>query len=308
MAKKHKHHDDGGGHHGGHGWMTSFADLLTLLLCFFVLLLTMRAMDNQKFEQVMDGFGGAFGVTGKTMETGVSRAVIVPLGPPVPDTVTNDIDDVLTEHIDAAFSHRVPPAAATPPEPPAYKSLFETEISATELVTRIDAGVLFEEGTDRLLPHSREAIGNVATSLRAEPGDLEVTCYVPPGPALEPDEAWDLAARRAAVVAEVAVSEGPFDKRRLAAMGYGKAVPDAKRIDATHPALVLTLTFRRADPFDELPTRPPNAPPPRDPAGFDPLARPASAESAHPEPDDDDHEAPEAGHASRGGGALGAPH
>lgn len=43
-------------------WLATFADLMSLLMCFFVLLLSMASMDVQKFKHVADSLKMAFGV------------------------------------------------------------------------------------------------------------------------------------------------------------------------------------------------------------------------------------------------------
>lgn len=52
----------GGGSAGAPKWMVTFADLSTLLLCFFVLLLSFSEMDVAKFKQLAGSMREAFGV------------------------------------------------------------------------------------------------------------------------------------------------------------------------------------------------------------------------------------------------------
>jgi chemotaxis protein MotB len=47
---------------GGAGWMATFADLMSLLMCFFVLLLSFSEMDVQKYKQIAGSMKEAFGV------------------------------------------------------------------------------------------------------------------------------------------------------------------------------------------------------------------------------------------------------
>ena len=44
------------------GWMNTFADLMNLLLCFFVLLFAMSEVDAQKFEAVAASFSESFSI------------------------------------------------------------------------------------------------------------------------------------------------------------------------------------------------------------------------------------------------------
>ncbi len=47
---------------GSPAWMATFADLMALLMCFFVLLLSFSEMDAQKYKQVAGSMQDAFGV------------------------------------------------------------------------------------------------------------------------------------------------------------------------------------------------------------------------------------------------------
>ena len=47
---------------GAPAWQSTFADLMNLLLCFFVLLFSMSNMDAQKFEQLAASFSNTFSV------------------------------------------------------------------------------------------------------------------------------------------------------------------------------------------------------------------------------------------------------
>ena len=52
----------GGGDGGSPAWMATFGDLMSLLLCFFVLLLSFATMDIIKFTQMVGSLQSAFGV------------------------------------------------------------------------------------------------------------------------------------------------------------------------------------------------------------------------------------------------------
>jgi chemotaxis protein MotB len=47
---------------GAPAWMCTFADLMSLLMCFFVLLLSFSELDRQKFKQVAGSMEKAFGI------------------------------------------------------------------------------------------------------------------------------------------------------------------------------------------------------------------------------------------------------
>lgn len=54
MARRKKDSGDGGG--GGNEWISSYADVVTLLLTFFVLLYSFSSVDATKFQQIASAF------------------------------------------------------------------------------------------------------------------------------------------------------------------------------------------------------------------------------------------------------------
>ncbi len=60
MARKNKKSGGGGG--GGDGWIVTFSDLMTLLLTFFVLLLSMSTIDTAVLKQISSRFSSPFSI------------------------------------------------------------------------------------------------------------------------------------------------------------------------------------------------------------------------------------------------------
>ena len=60
MAKKKKKEESA--HAGAPAWMTTYGDMMTLLLCFFVLLVSMSTMEIEKFKQATASLKGALSV------------------------------------------------------------------------------------------------------------------------------------------------------------------------------------------------------------------------------------------------------
>ena len=56
-------HEEGGGG-GGERWLLSYADFITLLLAFFIILYSMAEADKEKFKQLGAAFAQTFGVLG----------------------------------------------------------------------------------------------------------------------------------------------------------------------------------------------------------------------------------------------------
>src|ERR1700759_1594278 len=67
MAKKKR----GDAHGGGHGWFVTFADLMGLMMSFFVMLVAYSTMDNDKLKIVAGSMRDACGVQTDSRYSGV---------------------------------------------------------------------------------------------------------------------------------------------------------------------------------------------------------------------------------------------
>src|SRR5260370_30402987 len=77
MAKKKR----GDAHTGGHGWYVSFADLMGLMMSFFVMLVAFSNQDQQKLKIVAGSMREAFGVQTETRNTGIIESDGLPTRP-----------------------------------------------------------------------------------------------------------------------------------------------------------------------------------------------------------------------------------
>ena len=57
--------------HGGHGWFVTFADLMALLLAFFVMLVAFSSQDKDKLKIVAGSMREAFGVQTEARFSGI---------------------------------------------------------------------------------------------------------------------------------------------------------------------------------------------------------------------------------------------
>ncbi|MFT5432681.1 MAG: chemotaxis protein MotB [Myxococcota bacterium] len=223
-------------------WMMTFSDLLTLLLAFFVLLLTMSAMDQRKFEDAFGMFAGAFGSLAKQSEAGTAPDFIVPITAPVPEILVSDIEDVLERSLREQQAKGIE-APDMPSEPAAYQHLFEVEAVDDGIEVRIAAEMLFVDDTDKLKPSSSQMLREVASDVVRTGIPARVKAYVPPR-GFAQDAAWALALDRASrVVGEVLQTPG-VRPRLLSLMGYGRVAPRTLRIDKTRSLVVITFFNR----------------------------------------------------------------
>ena len=77
MAKKKR----GDAHGGGHGWFVTFADLMGLMMSFFVMLVAFSTMDNNKLKIVAGSMRDAFGVQTEKRYSGIIESDGLPTRP-----------------------------------------------------------------------------------------------------------------------------------------------------------------------------------------------------------------------------------
>lgn len=70
-----------GGHGGGHGWFVTFADLMGLLVAFFVMLCAFSTQDQQKLQAVAGSMRDAFGVQHNIRYSGIIEVPGLPTRP-----------------------------------------------------------------------------------------------------------------------------------------------------------------------------------------------------------------------------------
>ena len=82
MAKKKR----GDAHGGGHGWFVTFADLMGLMMSFFVMLVAFSTMDNNKLKIVAGSMRDAFGVQTEMRYSGIIESDGLPTRPKLKNT------------------------------------------------------------------------------------------------------------------------------------------------------------------------------------------------------------------------------
>ena len=68
-------------HGGGHGWFVTFADLMGLLVSFFVMLVAFSIQDQQKLQIVAGSMRDAFGVQNNVRYSGIIEVDGLPTRP-----------------------------------------------------------------------------------------------------------------------------------------------------------------------------------------------------------------------------------
>ncbi|MEF2229532.1 MAG: flagellar motor protein MotB [Pseudodesulfovibrio sp.] len=212
------------GEEGLPAWMATFADMVTLLLCFFVLLLSFAEQSEEKYRDALGSIKGAFGVK-------EIRAISE-------DMALFNTTSEATKEMASQISHDERLLLGVIMR---IKSLMEesddTEIMEGAGVTADRDGVvfsasssaMFEPNTAVLKPRAHEILDTVITVLKDYKLSLVVRGHTDNRPTATrkfPSN-WELSAARAAVALDYILQKGDIEISRAKAVGYADTRPAA---------------------------------------------------------------------------------
>lgn len=211
--KKEKKREGGG---GAPAWMVTYSDLVTLLLTFFVLLLSMANMDPVKFLEVSSSLRDAFGIHAKPIVVD-PRVQIIPTQPhtkfiPVQQEMTTKVYRKLKTQIDTQnLSQDI--------------DVFKTDDNT--IVLRIKESVLFEPGQTKVSPKSYPLLRHLADIIRPLPMRLRIEGHTDSTQSTLELNKWDTSVARSVSVMRFLKKGNHLPLDRLAAAGYGDSKPVA---------------------------------------------------------------------------------
>jgi len=234
----------------------TFADLMTLLMCFFVLLLSFSEMDVAKFKQLAGSLQNAFGVQtdidARSMPKGTSM-IAQEFSPAVPQpTMLNEIrqfttssnlntldagpryDDVLREQRLRELERLEREAAERARQLRAglraeiEAGTVEVRLESANVVVRILEQNSFASGRAELDPAFRPTLEKIGTLLASMEGAIAVSGHTDNVPISNSQfrSNWDLSAARGASVAHELLAAG-IAPERLAVSGHADTQPRA---------------------------------------------------------------------------------
>ena len=251
------------------GWMVTYSDLMSLLLCFFVLILSMAEVDIIRYKQLADSMAEAFGVQRdlelESIPKGTS-VVSTEFRPGIPDeTIIDAVEQVTKDQTRNSLRIGNPDAPDTDEkdirdEVITYDEMMqliqETELDAEMLRrllrTEIDQGQIDVETTARtILIRIREkgsfdsgsallntsfvgVIDKIAGALTQIEGKIAVeghTDNVPINTFAYPSN-WDLSAARSVAVVRRMLDIAPLVPDRVTASGFADTRPQANNVSA----------------------------------------------------------------------------
>lgn len=219
MARK--PYDDGPQEHHER-WLISYADFITLLFAFFVVMYAISIVNEGKYAVLSDALGDAFGGREVAPQAYTSVEPVLPLS-----------HIVNRKRIEAARRERermeVLARDLSATLMPLVKSgQVRVTQNARGIAIELNASVLFDQGEAVLQQEAREVLGEVAGLLKDAPQRIEVEGHTDNLPITNARFAsnWELSAVRAASVVRLFIEQGVQDVR-LSAIGHGATRPVA---------------------------------------------------------------------------------
>ena len=237
-------------HENHERWLVSYADFITLLFAFFVVMYAISSVNEGKYRVLSDTMVEAFSEK-------LQEAEEVPV-PPLSDQqqsgeflVRSDSED-LSETTTPDQASQQADAASVSDTPPADdrlwvvasnldsslqsfvdQELVDINLQGDQIEIQLNSKMLFGSGSTRLSNDARKAFRDIAIILKPLNNTIYVeghTDNVPIQTVAFPSN-WELSAARAASVVEYMNRQG-VDPKRLAAIGYGEFRPIAENSSA----------------------------------------------------------------------------
>jgi len=239
-----------GGAHGGHGWFVTFADLMALLMSFFVMIAAYSTQDQKKMQAVAGSMRDAFGVNKESRFAGIIEKDGLPAAnfvkhkrdiPPEQATDHTNPPDVEGLAEDGAPDTGLPEAfgLAAASLRQALQDMPEiAEASKNVMVTPTvkgldiaivdqDGASMFPDGSSRPNDRTRRLLERLAPTLRKMPNRIAIAGFTaserPGARAAVPP--WELSANRAISVREILAGSGVPDDRFASVTGKADTEP-----------------------------------------------------------------------------------
>jgi chemotaxis protein MotB len=268
MAKKKR----GDAHGGGHGWFVTFADLMGLMMSFFVMLVAFSTQDQQKLKIVAGSMRDAFGVQTQSRFSGIVETDGIPtranlkntdhINPedssntPSPEVQERERINGAKLKIDREFalaSASLRQALQDMPELTEISKhiIFEETKQGLNLeIIDQDGRSMFADGSKVPYDRTRRLIEKLAVPLKQTPLRVQITGHTAAGflPTRSDYGAFDLSSDRANAIRQILEHEGLPPAHIYAVSGKADTqplFPDDPSLSANRR---VTITLMREDP------------------------------------------------------------
>ena len=202
---------------GAPAWVVTFGDLMSLLLCFFVLMLSFSDMDRKKYKIVSGSLKNAFGIQRKvpTFESPKGQKMIARefeqtiILTRIEDEIINQIKTELKSNIKSA------------------EDLVDVKVSENQISIRLMGETTFDTGKAEIKPQFKQFLINIGSILNKSPGEVIIAGHTDNVPLYGGRfrSNLGLSIARAGSVAEFLLQNTDIEPDRVSTMGLGEYRP-----------------------------------------------------------------------------------
>ncbi len=216
---------------GSPAWMNTYADMVTLLLCFFVLLFALSTIDVEKFKLIMSSFQGAVGVleSGKTIED--TEFINEALNQDHTTSQLEEFEDFkkLQEDVESYLEEN------------GMENEVLLSLETKGLLLRFSDNVLFDSGYADIRPTAKKTLSFLANLLKKDDfkdKNIRVEGHTDSDPinSRQFPTNWELSVARSSNVVRFLAEQMLIDPMRLSASGYSQYHPVAPNDNTTNKA------------------------------------------------------------------------
>jgi len=229
------------------GWIVTFADLMALLLTFFVLLLSFSTMDAKKYDTAVESMGDAFAfhwrffiAKSNDPDFGHDAKVVFPeLSIPIPAVMRPETFDEAVEAVEEVEEFNEPVEVVQTPTEELYDALagvleaqiamggVDLDAAPGRVTIRFEEKVSFGSGRADLVATFKESLDQIRSVLEEMPGDIVVSGHTDDRPISTSQfrSNWDLSAARAVSVVHHLLDNTSIWADRIVAQGRADTVP-----------------------------------------------------------------------------------
>ncbi len=234
-------------------WLISYADFITLLFAFFVVMYAISVVNEGKYKVFSVSLGDAFG--GKNKVT--APADVQPMFP-LPNALAKRRAEALRRERERLTS--LASALSSTLAPLVKEGKVRVTQNSRGVSVEINASVLFDPGEATLTSESDEALRALAVLLKNDPHAVQVEGHTDVMPINTPRFAsnWELSSVRASAVVRLFI-DGGVAPERLTAVGHSSNIPvapnDTPENRARNRRVAVTILSALPDTTTEIPTR-----------------------------------------------------
>lgn len=237
-------------------WLISYADFITLLFAFFVVMYAISVVNEGKYRVVSSSLGDAFGGKDKATTT-ASTSTVTPIVP-VPSLIQRRRAEAM--RIEREKLTRLARDLTSTLAPLVKEGKVRVTQNSRGVSVEINASVLFDPGEAKLTPESDQALRVLAVLLKDDPHAVQVEGHTDTTPiknALFPSN-WELSAVRASSVVRLFIDSGVAPER-LTVVGHSANIAvapnDTAEGKARNRRVAVTILSALPDTTTEIPTR-----------------------------------------------------